>query len=141
MIIGAKATLNGVEVKIEVEIDADPNRRSYPSERVARTHQGAMPKATGISNEAEGRVYRLLANEARRIAELAFVDLRDQDEAPLENARLRSADPNRSSVIVAAGLKDQPGSVLVVKGSIKAGGRMLSAVLPDSEAPKKRGER
>lgn len=83
--------------------------------------------------EAEDRIASLLRREAQRISEIAFVDAQDALAEPAERERIRSADPNRSHVIVQAGTReavqsgkvDVADAVQVVRGEVEAHGQTL----------------
>lgn len=68
-----------------------------------------------ISDDAMARIMGVLNREAKRFAEIAFVDARDQKAAVIEADRVRSLPTDRPHILAIVGRKD-PESVLVLKG-------------------------
>lgn len=80
----------------------------------------------GPREEALSRIQMVMNRETQRMAEIAGVDVRDQDVERKEAERLRTVPKDRSHVIVGAGSK-HPDSVAVIRGTVDVGGRKMSA--------------
>lgn len=110
--------------------NAAPGIRSLNDGQPIRRTANITVEINGdVDDQARDEIYRVLHREAERIAQKAAVSARDAVIGKREAERIRQLPKDRSHVIVGAGSKD-PDSVQVLRGSVKIGGRMLSAPKP-----------
>lgn len=106
--------VNGLAVTVTMEIDVESQA----------VQTGG---STTLSDDAMQRIGLVLARETRRIGEIAFVDLRDQEVNAKEAMRLRSLrGTERPMIVLAAGNKD-PETAQVIRGSFEVGGKKMAA--------------
>lgn len=82
--------------------------------------------AGSLSGDAQDRIAMVARTETQRIAEIAAVDMKDQDAAKDEAQRIASAPKDRSFVTVGAGTKNAE-AVTVHRGEVQVAGRKMAA--------------
>jgi len=107
-------------MKFSHEVTVNGTRVTLTAEVVGVTHRH------GFTDDATRRMSSVLARETQRLAEIAAVDISDQEAAEQEARRLAKAPADRPLVILAAGTKD-PEGVQVVRGSFDIGGKKMTA--------------
>lgn len=93
----------------------ETNGKTVVAQPSTATLSVAIEGDLGLSDDAIGRISAVLAREALRFAQIAFVDGRDQQVAVHEAERIRALPKTRAHIFASIGRKD-PESVVVARG-------------------------